>query len=95
MAATTQQERVSVADPAAAARIMDSVDTLVADCDGVLWRGSDTIANAPEALLALRQAGKRLLFVTNNSSKSRAKYVDKFAGLGIKVEPEEVRMGSC
>lgn len=45
-----------------------------------------------QALRAFRSAGKRLLFVTNNSSKSRAQYVDKFRGLGLEVAAEEVGM---
>lgn len=32
-----------------------------------------------------RAKGKRLFFVTNNSSKSRAQYLDKFAALGIEA----------
>lgn len=44
-----------------------------------------------QALHKLREQGKRLLFVTNNSSKSRSQYVAKFAGLGIEVEAQEVR----
>lgn len=59
--------------------------------DGVLWRGQDLIPNAVEALHAFRSAGKRLLFVTNNSSKSRQEYVAKFQALGINVSAQEVR----
>lgn len=81
---------IQVLDARSASTILDGLDTLVADCDGVLWRGSQTIPNAPEALLTLRQRGKRLLFVTNNSSKSREQYVAKFDTLGISVEPREV-----
>jgi hypothetical protein len=64
--------------------------------DGVLWRGQDLIPNAVEALHAFRAAGKRLLFVTNNSSKSRQEYVAKFQSLGIEVSAQEVRcVGGC
>ena len=38
----------------------------------------------------LREAGKRLFFVTNNSTKSRAGYLKKFTSLGLSVEPEEI-----
>lgn len=62
--------------------------------DGVLWRGQDLISNAVEALHAFRAAGKRLLFVTNNSSKSRQEYVAKFKALGIDVSAQEVRGSS-
>eukprot|EP00878_Enallax_costatus_P045096 GHUV01053994.1.p1 GENE.GHUV01053994.1~~GHUV01053994.1.p1 ORF type:complete len:205 (+),score=63.30 GHUV01053994.1:536-1150(+) len=38
----------------------------------------------------MRTAGKRLLFVTNNSSKSRKQYVSKFKSLGFEVEASEI-----
>jgi len=44
----------------------------------------------PQALHAFRAAGKRLLFVTNNSSRSRREYVAKFKSLGIDVTADEV-----
>ena len=31
-----------------AERLLDGIDTLILDCDGVLWTGSKTIENAPE-----------------------------------------------
>ena len=34
--------------------------------------------------------GKRLIFVTNNSTKSRAGYLKKFLGLGLEITAEEV-----
>jgi ribonucleotide monophosphatase NagD (HAD superfamily) len=43
-----------------------------------------------QALQVMRQQGKRLLFVTNNSSKSRAQYVKKFESLGMQVDSSEV-----
>lgn len=39
---------------------------------------------------ALRTRGKRLLFLTNNSTSSRRQYVDKFAKLGMSVRQEEI-----
>jgi ribonucleotide monophosphatase NagD (HAD superfamily) len=39
---------------------------------------------------ARRRAGKKLLFVTNNPSKSRAMYVEKFTKLGIQASKEEI-----
>jgi ribonucleotide monophosphatase NagD (HAD superfamily) len=43
-----------------------------------------------QALLHFRSLGKRLLFLTNNSSKSRRQYRSKFEALGIQVAPEEI-----
>jgi len=38
--------------------------------------------------------GKRLVFVTNNSTKSRKGYLGKFTGLGLNVRPEEIYSSS-
>jgi phosphoglycolate phosphatase len=43
-----------------------------------------------ESIELLREMGKRLVFVTNNSNKSRKEYVYKFEQFGIVVEKEEV-----
>ncbi|KAG2445344.1 hypothetical protein HYH02_008809 [Chlamydomonas schloesseri] len=81
---------VTVLDERTAPERLRETSTLIFDCDGVLWRGSEIINNAPEALKEFRRQGKRLLFVTNNSSKSRAGYVSKFSSLGLEVAAEEI-----
>lgn len=43
-----------------------------------------------QALQHFRSLGKRLLFLTNNSSKSRRQYLSKFRSLGIQAAAEEV-----
>lgn len=48
------------------------------------------IEGASATLDALRSKGKRLFFVTNNSTKSRRGYQSKFSSLGLHVEPEEI-----
>nr|XP_028697401.1 glycerol-3-phosphate phosphatase isoform X1 [Macaca mulatta] len=63
--------------------LLADVDTLLFDCDGVLWRGETAVPGAPEALRALRARGKRLGFITNNSSKTRAAYAEKLRRLGF------------
>jgi phosphoglycolate/pyridoxal phosphate phosphatase family enzyme len=45
------------------------------------------IPGIPETLRRLRAAGKRLFFVTNNSTKSRAGYKQKFDDLGLSDVP--------
>ena len=72
------------------ARISIDVDCVVLDCDGVIWQGDTLLPGAKESIELLRQQGKRLVFVTNNSNKSRAQYVHKFEQMGIHVEKGEV-----
>lgn len=63
--------------------LLADVDTLLFDCDGVLWRGETAVPGAPETLTALRARGKRLAFITNNSSKTREAYAEKLRCLGF------------
>ena len=57
--------------------LIDSVETFIFDCDGVIWKGDSLIEGVPETLEMLRSKGKRLVFVTNNSTKSRKQYGKK------------------
>ena len=52
-------------------------------------QGDSLIDGIPETLEKLRQMGKRMFFVTNNSTKSRAGYKKKFDGLGLDAVPAE------
>ncbi|KAG0451544.1 hypothetical protein HPP92_026178 [Vanilla planifolia] len=70
--------------------LIESVDAFLFDCDGVIWKGDKLIDGVPEALQALRSMGKRLVFVTNNSTKSRKQYARKFGTLGLHVTAEEI-----
>ena len=70
--------------------LVDSVETFIFDCDGVIWKGDSLIDGVPAVLEMLRKAGKKIFFVTNNSTKSRKGYKGKFTSLGLEVEPEEI-----
>ncbi|KAL2651118.1 hypothetical protein R1flu_019246 [Riccia fluitans] len=73
-----------------AAELISSVETFVFDCDGVIWKGDVLIDGIPETLDMLRSLGKKLIFVTNNSTKSRKQYGKKFESLGLSVTEEEI-----
>lgn len=70
--------------------LLESVDSVLFDCDGVIWRGDQAIPGAPEAVNALKEHGKRVFFVTNNSTKTRQMYADKLGKLGFDATEEEV-----
>lgn len=71
-------------------QLIDDVDVFIFDCDGVIWRGDSLIDGIPETLEKLRAAGKKMYFVTNNSTKSRAGYKKKFDSLGLDIPAEEI-----
>ena len=57
----------------------------------MVWRGSSAVPGAGAATAALKAAGKRVLFVSNNSTKSVDDYVAKLASVcGIVAQPSQV-----
>ena len=76
--------------PALKSALLSSVKAFIFDCDGVIWKGDSVIPGVPETLDLLRSQGKRLFFVTNNSTKSRKGYLGKFTSLGLNIAPEEI-----
>lgn len=71
-------------------QLLDSVDSVLFDCDGVIWRGDQVIPGAPQVINLLKEHGKKVFFVTNNSSKTRRMYAEKMSALGFRVTEEEV-----
>lgn len=83
---TAPQHPITIAESVA---LLESVDLFVFDCDGVIWRGDTLIEGIKETLEALRRLGKRIVFVTNNSTRSRKQYAEKFRKLGLEWVAEE------
>ena len=57
---------------------------------GVIWTGDKVLPNVKETLSYLRSQGKQLIFVSNNSTKSRRAYAQKFNSLGIRASEDEI-----
>jgi len=68
----------------------DSFDTVMTDCDGVLWVGSEPISGSPEMINRFRDLGKRVFYVTNNSTKHRREYKTKLDKLGFGGTLDEI-----
>lgn len=69
-------------------------DAVLFDLDGTLYRGSQVIPGAPEALRALRDHGTAVRFVTNNASKAPAEVVAHLEALDLPAGPDEVHTSS-
>lgn len=72
------------------AGLLDRYDTILFDCDGVVWEGDHVIEGADSALKHIRSLGKRVFFVTNNATKSRSENKRKFDKLGIECRVDEI-----
>jgi 4-nitrophenyl phosphatase len=82
--------RVPVDGAAPAPTQPPSQPVVCCDLDGVIWRGDDPIPGSAGAVTALRDAGLRVAFLSNNSSATIADVVAKLARCGVDAEPDAV-----
>ncbi|HEY1596756.1 MAG TPA: HAD-IIA family hydrolase [Thermoleophilaceae bacterium] len=70
--------------------LLRSYDQVILDLDGCVWIGPDPIPGSTEAIEAIREAGKQLAFVTNNSWHSAEDQVAKLWGMGVQASLADV-----
>jgi glycerol-1-phosphatase len=70
--------------------LLNGYDQLILDLDGCVWVGDRPTPGAVEAIEALRAAGKRLAFVTNDPRHSGEDYVRKLWAIGVKASLGDV-----
>jgi len=66
------------------------IQGIIFDLDGTVYLGEAALPTAPEAIAALRAAGKRTLFVSNKPLYPRSAYAAKLTRLGIPATPDDV-----
>jgi HAD superfamily hydrolase (TIGR01458 family) len=64
---------------------------ILVDVDGVLHVSGEPIAGAASAVRRLRDAGHRLRFVTNTTTRSRAYVVQQLRDMRIELEDDELQ----
>lgn len=62
----------------------------ILDIDGVIGRGETPIPAGVNAVKKLREDGKKLIFVSNNSTRSRNIMIERFQRFGLDVKEEEM-----
>lgn len=72
------------------ATLNESIDALVCDLDGVVYRGSQQIPGSIEALTRWRESGRRFLLCTNNSASTDEGYLTKLAEMGLPCTTDEI-----
>ena len=70
--------------------LADRFDGLLIDLDGVVWIGREPVPGSPQALRTLLEAGKRVIFVTNNPGRLPQAYAERLRDLGVEVGPEQI-----
>jgi glycerol-1-phosphatase len=65
-------------------------DNLLLDLDGCVWVGDEALPGAAEAVAALRDEGKSILFLTNDVRHPPEGFVRKLWKLGVQASLDEV-----
>lgn len=77
-----------------AADILKNARVILLDLDGTVYLGDKLIGDVKNTLSTFRVLGKKLVFLTNNSSRSDDEYVAKLRGRGIYETGDEVYTSS-
>ncbi len=73
-----------------AAGILKNMECFALDMDGTIYLGEQWIDGAREFLSAVEAAGKKYVFLTNNSSKNPQVYVQKLSRMGLEVTEQKI-----
>lgn len=69
---------------------LNNIRCFLLDMDGTIYLGNKLLPGANQFLETLRNQGREYYFLTNNSSRDKAAYVEKLDRLGIRVTPAQV-----
>lgn len=72
-----------------AATPLDGVDTVLADLDGVVYRGRHAIDHAVDSLTDVART-RRVGYITNNASRTAETVAGQLAGYGLEVAADDV-----
>lgn len=70
--------------------LADAYGCLLLDLDGVLYRGDEVVPGAPQTMASIRARGIRVVFITNNSSRTPEQVAAKLDAMGTPATPSEV-----
>ena len=69
---------------------LSHIKHLIIDMDGVLYLGDQPMPRLREFFDFLRERPIPFILATNNSTRTPQEYVDKLAGMGVAVSPDEI-----
>lgn len=68
----------------------EDIKAFLLDMDGVIYIGDTLIEGSEKAIRVLRESDKKLILLTNNSTKSRRIYKEKLSEIGVEFEKSEI-----
>ncbi|MCC7075970.1 MAG: HAD-IIA family hydrolase [Acidimicrobiia bacterium] len=70
--------------------MLDVLDCLVLDCDGVVYVGTEAVPGTARLVAAARERHVHVAFMTNDTTKSRAELASAIRDTGIDAAPRDV-----
>ncbi|XP_037937563.1 glycerol-3-phosphate phosphatase-like [Teleopsis dalmanni] len=71
-------------------KFLNSFDNVFSDIDGVVWDLETGIPGSADGFEAIRKAGKKLDFITNNSVRPLKSYEKRFKDMNLDIDVSEV-----
>jgi 4-nitrophenyl phosphatase len=69
--------------------MLKDIRGLFIDLDGCMYRGKTAVPYAGKAIATLKQRGYKILYVTNNASRTPKEYVEHFKKMGLQSDERE------
>jgi 4-nitrophenyl phosphatase len=66
------------------------IQALILDMDGVLWRGAEAIGDLKSIFTQIDSIGWKVIYATNNATRTIQQYIDLLSSFGVKAEPWQV-----
>ena len=70
--------------------LLSKIESFALDMDGTVYLGEQWIEGAQEFLRRIEETGRSYVFVTNNSSKNAAVYVEKLRRMGLDATEDKI-----
>lgn len=70
--------------------LIDAYEGFVFDLDGTIYLGDELLDGAADVINRVRDAGKRIVYLTNKPLDPSSHYAEKLTGLGLHTEAGEV-----
>lgn len=71
-------------------KLLQNIELYLMDMDGTVYVAGNKIEGAFETIDMLKAQGKRVCFLTNNSSRSTNEYIQKLHTMGVNIQKEDL-----
>ena len=66
------------------------INSLILDMDGVLWRDHESIGNLESIFSTINIKGWKVVFATNNATRSPQQYIEHLASFGVEAQQGQI-----